>query len=161
MSNLKKMVELIKDLKLGQHIDYKGIDATITAFNDEGVFLKADEIKVLPDEFEGGAEAKSVKDKRVEELKREAWQLRNEIERLLNDRDYYEYRRRRESDYRYEQRRRMERSMESMRDMMSPQFTGIYGGGEFVMDSPLPRKEVWIDPLTYKAPSQKKGPGWT
>ena len=156
VTKLQQMVELSKCLKLGQPVPYKGLAAKVMAFNDEGVFLTVEEIKVAPEEFEGPVEAKMVKDKQVEEARREAHQLRNEIDRLLNDPEYYAYRREREGRYRREMMRMREDSMYAMRNMMSPIHTGIYGGGEFVSASPMPKREMWIDPLSYKQPSQKK-----
>lgn len=156
VTKLEMMVELSKCLKLGQPIPYKGMTANVLAFNDEGVFLTVPEVKVPPEEFEGPVDQKRIKDRELEEARREIHSLRNEIDKMLYDREYYEYRRRRDDRYHRQRRERMADLNDAMNLMMSPRFTGIYGGGEFRMEEALPKKEIWIDPLAYKQPSQKR-----
>lgn len=147
-TKLEQMVALAKCLKLGQPINYKGLTAKVEAFNDEGVFLSVEEIKVDPADFEGPLDAKIVKDKREEELKRRIYALENEIDRLLYAPRYRESRMNDE----YRERNRMENyhlQMRAMRDLPLSKMPSAF-------DSGLNTKSTYIDPMFYKSPTQKK-----
>ena len=156
---LNKMVQLAKELRLGESFTFKGMTAEVLAFSDEHVFVTIPEIAVSPEEFEGAVGAKRVEDKAKEELKRQIWQLEREIDRLLHDPQYREYR----MDQAYRERRYRERRYDDMRvalayGAVSIQNIGIEDYSAFTERPSEPAKPIWIDPLWGKEPSagQKK-----
>lgn len=156
MSKLEKMVALAEQLKIGEPIDYKGVEARIMAFSDEHVFV---EVEVTPEELESGIAEKRVRDLRGEELERRVYQLEQEIDRILHDPSYRE----RRLDQAFRERRYRERRYDDMRvaldyGAVSIKNIGMVDFSPFIEAPPPPPKPVWIDPLWSKAPGagQKK-----
>ncbi len=152
MSKLAKMSELIKDLKIGQPIKFKNMDAKIEAFSDEAVYLCVPEVRVDPDDFEGTAEAKRIRDREIENLKSEVYRLKEENHRLLHDPYYREDARQRE-EFRERQRRD---SYSMMREAMYFDKPIHRLDPRAIRLDDIPRKDYYIDPLSFKKPSQQR-----
>lgn len=137
------MVEISKKMELGKLIPYRNMQAKVEAFSDEHVFLSIPEIAISPEDVENLAEGVRVKDREVENLKREVHQLRGEIDRLLND--PYDMERRRE-------RERYERKMMDRVYMEMPK----YMSWDLATPHTPPKPAPYFDPLSFKRPSQQK-----
>lgn len=154
MNKLEQMVELVKKLELGQVLPFRDLEAKVMAFSDEAVYLSVPEIRVEPDLFD--AQTTRVDDRALREARNEIMRLKQEMEHMLEDSRYYEYKRSKEHHYRDRMRQLSRETDRSYRDMyLSPNYTGIYGGSEFTSRVDLPKREMWIDPLSYKEPTQK------
>lgn len=155
-ARLEKMVALSKKYPLGTPVTYKGLDTEIVALSDENFFLKVADVSISPEEIEGETKSAVVRDREIEGLRRQIHDLNHQIEHMLQDQDYYRYRREEESSYRRDRDRSYRDMQDGMRLMMSPNYTGIYGGGEFTSRVDVPQRKIYIDPLNGKEPTQRK-----
>lgn len=144
MSKLVAMTELSKKMELGKLVPYRDMQAKVEAFSDEHVFLSIPEIAVNPEDVESLADGVRIRDREVENLKRECQQLRGEIDRLIHDPYYLDRRRERERyDRKMMDRMYMEMPKYMDRDFLKP-----------LSDTPI--AAPYFDPLSFKRPSQQK-----